>query len=60
MKLSSELEKQMENTSVKGIFKELFEGELQNVIKCINVNYESINKGIFMDIQLNVKGNQTI
>ena len=58
--LSQQLDKQMENTSVQGTFTELFEGELQNVLKCINVDYESARKEKFITIQLNVKGNQTI
>ena len=31
----------MENTEVQGTYAKLFEGKLQNVIKCINIDYES-------------------
>ena len=32
--LSDQLEKQMEGTEVQGTYKKLFEGKIENVIKC--------------------------
>ena len=58
--LSEQLDKQMEGTAVSGTFQQLFEGEIQNVMKCINVEYESTRSENFINLQLNVKGNQTI
>lgn len=59
-KLRDALESQVENTEVKGTYKYLFEGTLQTVVKCINVDYESTRDEKFSTLQLNVKGNTTI
>ena len=45
--LSDKLEKQMRNTPVSGTYSNLFEGEQENVISCLNVNYESTRKETF-------------
>jgi hypothetical protein len=37
----------MENTEVQGTYKNLFEGKLENVIKCINVEFESTREEVF-------------
>jgi len=58
--LRDALESQMENTEVKGTYKNLFEGKSQNVIKCINIDYESTSDEKWSFLQLNVKGNNTI
>lgn len=50
----------MENTEVQGTYARLFEGKLQNVIKCINIDYESKREEKFLTLQLNVKDNFTI
>jgi ubiquitin carboxyl-terminal hydrolase 7 len=50
----------MQNTPVQGTFNRLFEGHMQNVIKCINVDYESCRDDTFNTIQLRVRGNATI
>ena len=39
--LSDTLEAQMKGTKVSGTYTQLFEGVFENVISCINVNYES-------------------
>lgn len=44
-----------ENTYAK-----LFEGVIQNVIKCIHVNYESCRDEPFNTLQLTLQGNCTI
>ena len=50
----------MKNTEVQGTYNNLFEGKLQNVIKCINVDYESLRDDVFNTLQLSVKGNASI
>jgi len=37
----------MEGTDVAGTYKKLFEGKLENVIKCINVDFESKREEVF-------------
>ena len=39
--LSDVLEAQMEETDVKGTYNRLFEGLIENVISCVNVDFES-------------------
>lgn len=50
----------MENTEVKGTYKDLFEGKYENVIKCIKVDFESTREEVFNTLQLSVKQNATI
>ena len=50
----------MEDTDVHGTYSKLFEGKLQNVIKCEKVDYESVRDEKFNTLQLSVKGNRTI
>jgi ubiquitin carboxyl-terminal hydrolase 7 len=45
--LSDTLEKQMRNTKVNGTYSKLFEGISENVIQCLNVDYESSRKETF-------------
>jgi len=45
--LSDTLEKQMQDTPVHGTYSNLFEGTYDNVIKCMNINYESSRKETF-------------
>ena len=45
--LSDQLEIQMQNTEVQGTYKSLFEGKLENVVKCINVEFESTKEEVF-------------
>jgi len=40
----------MEGTAVSGTFQQLFEGEIQNVMKCINVEYESTRSENFINL----------
>lgn len=53
--LCDRLEEQMKGTSMKNSIKELFEGEMENYIECINVDYKSKRNETFYDIQLNIK-----
>ena len=50
----------MQDTDVNGTYSKLFEGKLQNVIKCEKVDYESVRDEKFNTLQLSVKGNKTI
>lgn len=58
--LSDTLEAQMKGTKVSGTYTQLFEGQFENVVSCMNVNYESTRKETFNCIQLNVKDFSTI
>jgi ubiquitin carboxyl-terminal hydrolase 7 len=57
--LSDKLEKQMQGTRVSGTYARLFEGEFENVIQCLNVEYESSRKEKFNCIQLSLPDNHT-
>lgn len=50
----------MMNTAVQGTYNRLFEGITQNVVKCVNVDFESTREEKFAMISLNVKGNKSI
>lgn len=52
--LSDNLENQMKGTKVHGTYSRLFEGESENIIKCINVSYESKRKETFNCLQLSM------
>jgi len=54
--LCEKLEEKMKGTSVDGTISNLFEGNVMNYIKCVNVDYNSTRKESFMDLQLDVKG----
>jgi ubiquitin carboxyl-terminal hydrolase 7 len=56
--LSEALEK--ESTEVAKVYNDLFVGESQSVIRCINADFESARTEKFAMISLNVKGNATI
>ncbi len=56
--LSDELKKQMQGTEVSGTYTNLFEGEIVNIIRCINVEYESSTSEKFNCIQLSLPENQ--
>lgn len=52
--LSDTLEKQMRGTAVSGTYSNLFEGELENVVRCENIDYESSRKETFNCLQLSI------
>ncbi len=56
--LSDKLEKQMQGTEVSGTYANLFEGAIENVIQCIDVEYESSRREKFNCIQLSLPDNQ--
>ena len=52
--LSDKLKKQMQGTEVSGTYANLFEGVFENVIQCIDVQFESSRKEKFNCIQLSL------
>jgi len=54
--LLDNLEEKMKKTEVEGRIAELFKGELENYIACVNVDFQSTRKEDFYDLSLNVKG----
>ncbi|CAE7717255.1 UBP12 [Symbiodinium sp. CCMP2592] len=53
--LCDRLEEQMKGTPMDGSIKRLFEGEMENYIECLDVDYTSKRRETFYDIQLNIK-----
>jgi ubiquitin carboxyl-terminal hydrolase 7 len=58
--LCDRLETNMKGTRVEGTVNRLFEGHTLNYIDCINIEYKSSRKEAFQDLQLDVKGCNTI
>lgn len=53
--LCDRLEENMKGTKMDGSIKRLFEGEMENYIECLDVDYTSKRTETFYDIQLNIK-----
>ena len=60
MMLSEIMEKKFKGTKANEIFNYLFEGTIENIIKCIEYNFQNKKIEKFNDIQLNVKGCKNI
>ncbi|CAB5149159.1 unnamed protein product [Rhizophagus irregularis] len=58
--LQDNIEGKMKGTKADGAITKLFVGKMKSYIKCVNVDYESSRVEDFYDIQLNVKGCQTL
>jgi ubiquitin C-terminal hydrolase len=58
--LLDKLEEQMKGTPSENEVKRLFTGSVRTYIKCINVQYESRRNEEFYDLQLDVKGCETL
>ena len=58
--LLDDLESKMKGTSVEGAIGKLFVGKMRNVVKCLNVDFESVREEHFYDLQLAVKGMRTL
>ncbi|KAF9649116.1 cysteine proteinase [Thelephora ganbajun] len=58
--LQDKLESKMKGTHAEDAIAKLFVGEIKTLIECINVSYGSTRIERFNDIQLNVKGIQTL
>ena len=56
MMLSDIMEKKFKGTKANETFNYLFEGKTENIIKCIDYDFQSVKEEKFNDIQLNVKG----
>ncbi|KAJ6155470.1 hypothetical protein N7470_006036 [Penicillium chermesinum] len=59
-KLMERLEEKMKGTVAEKALPDLFVGKTKTYISCINVDYESSRVEDFWDIQLNVRGNNTL
>eukprot|EP01050_Picozoa_sp_SAG11_P029217 SAG11_NODE_8137_length_1056_cov_1.272727_2_plen_56_part_01 len=45
--LCEKLEEKMKNTEADGLIAELFEGKMQNYIKCVDVDFASVREESF-------------
>lgn len=54
--LMDDLENKMKGSEVEGTVERLFRGKLRNVLKCTEVEYESVREESFYDLQLTIKG----
>lgn len=52
MLLSDCLEREMKGTSVDRLLNDMFEGEIEQVVQCTNINYESSSKELFTVLQV--------
>ncbi len=53
--LCDRLDEVMKGTKVEGTINKLFQGYFQNYIECINIDFKSVRKEEFLDLQLVVK-----
>ena len=60
MFLSDCLEKEMKNTTNDGTLNLMFEGEIEQVVKCTNIKYESCVKELFTVLQVPLQESNTI
>ena len=60
MKLNNILEEQLKHTDEESVYQSLFYGEKENVLKCINIDYESASKETFTVLQLHLQESMTI
>ncbi|KAJ1970583.1 ubiquitin-specific protease ubp15, partial [Dimargaris xerosporica] len=58
--LQDNLEEKMKGTAAEGAISKLFVGRMKSFIKCVNVDFESSRIENYYDIQLNVKGCNTL
>ncbi|ANQ05930.1 Ubiquitin carboxyl-terminal hydrolase [Plasmodium coatneyi] len=54
--LLDKVEEQMKGTVVEGSVKKMFEGEVETYIECLDIDYKSVRKETYEDIQLDVQG----
>lgn len=54
--LLDDLENKMKGSEVEGTVERLFRGKLKNVLRCTQVDYESVREESFYDLQLTIKG----
>ena len=53
--ISDQMQKSMKGTPLEGEYSYLFEGVIENCIKCLNVNYTSKTEEKFVDLSLTIK-----
>ena len=58
--LNSSLEEKLKGTPEEKVYRNLFTGEKENVIKCLNIDYESATKESFTVLQLHLQESNTI
>lgn len=54
--LLDKVEEQTKGTVVEGCIKRMFEGEVETYIECIDIDYKSVRKETYEDIQLDIQG----
>jgi len=50
------LESAMKKSAVEGTVEKVFRGRLRNVLRCLNVDYESTRSESFYDLQMTIRG----
>ena len=60
MMLSDCLEKEMKGTNSDGVLNLMFEGEIEQVVQCTNIKYESCVKELFTVLQVPLQESNTI
>lgn len=60
MMLSDCLETQMKGTQMEGELSRLFEGEIESVVQCTNIEFESVSKDKFTVLQVPLTESNTI
>ena len=58
--LMDKMEERMKGTKAEKALSDLFVGQMNTYIACINIDFESSRPEAFWDIQLNVRGNETL
>lgn len=58
--LMDDLERRAKGTAVEGDLERLFVGKVRNVIRCMNVPFQSTRTESFYDLQLTIKGMHTL
>lgn len=58
--LIDNMQNKMKSTSVEDCIPKLFEGKMETVIACTDIEYVSKREESFFDLQLNVKGNKSL
>ena len=60
MMLSDCLDKEMKGTNSDGVLNLMFEGEIEQVVQCTNIKYESCVKELFTVLQVPLQESNTI
>jgi ubiquitin carboxyl-terminal hydrolase 7 len=60
MMLSDVIETEMKGTVLEGELSRLFEGEIESVVQCSNIEFESTSKELFTVLQVPLTESNTI